>query len=168
VVLIRLSVAPAVAVRIGFGGDNHFDYGLLREAEGTVGGVARIAQLMQKLQQYGLADRTSFAMINVFGRTLKQRGLCGREHWANHSTAVLIGKPFHSGVIGGLAPGEGDFCALPINSQTGHGEVGGDIAVADSLAALGKTLGRGVGLPVELLDRSIPQGKIVRAALLKP
>jgi len=163
--LVRLGVAPVVAVRIGFGGDNHFDYGLKREVEGTVSGVAAIAALMHKLEQYGLADRTTFALINVFGRTLKKRGLCGREHWANHSTGVLIGKPFRPGVIGGLAPGEGDFCALPIDSQSGRGDAAGDIPVAESLAALGKTLGRAVGLPAALTDESIEKGKVVRAAL---
>jgi hypothetical protein len=168
VVLLRLAVAPVVTVRIGFGGDNHFDYGLKREVEGTVSGVARIAQLMQKLQQYGLADRVTFAMINVFGRTLKKRGIAGREHWPAHSTAVLIGKGVRSGVVGGLTAGEGDFCALPIDSQSGRGDAAGDIAAADSLAALGKTLGRAVGLPQALLDQRIAAGKVVRGALVKP
>lgn len=168
VVLLRLSVAPVIALRIGFGGDNHFDYGLLREVEGTVSGVQRIAMLMQKLGQYGLSDRVTFALINVFGRTLKKRGVCGREHWPSHSTAIFIGKGFRGGVIGGLAPGEGDFCALPISSQSGRGDASGDISAAESLAALGKTLGRGLGMPVGLLDQHIPQGKIVRAALVKP
>jgi hypothetical protein len=167
-VLVRLAVSPVIAVRIGFGGDNHFDYGLKRETEGTVSGVARIAQLMQKLGQYGLADRVTFAAINVFGRTLKKRGIAGREHWANHSTAVLIGKGFRGGVIGGVSPGEGDVCALPINSQSGGGEPSGDIPVAESLASLGKTLARGMGLPPAVIDKSIPQGKIVRSVLVKP
>lgn len=166
--MVRLGVAPVVAVRLGFGGDNHFDYGLASETEGTVNGVANIARLMQKLAQYGLADRVTFALINVFGRTLKKRGLCGREHWPNHSTAVLIGKPFRAGVIGGLAPSEGDFSALPIDSQTGQGSAAGDIPVAESLAALGKTLGRAMGLPAELLNQGIAQGKIVRSALIRP
>lgn len=168
VVLLRLAVAPVITVRIGFGGDNHFDYGLTREVEGTVSGVQRIGQLMQRLAQYGLADRVTFALINVFGRTLKKRGLAGREHWPSHSTAVLIGKGLRAGVVGGLAPGEGDFCALPIDSNSGRGDAAGDIAVADSLAALGKTLGRAVGLPQTLLDQRIAPGKVVRGALIKP
>ncbi len=168
VALLRLNVAPVIAIRIGFGGDNHFDHGLLHEVEGTVSGVAHIATLMQKLEQYGLFDRVSFAMLNVFGRTLKKRGLRGREHWANHSTAVLIGKGFKAGVIGGLQPGEGDFCALPIDAQSGRGTLTGDIAPMESLASLGKTLGRGVGISAEVLNQRIPHGKIVRAALSRP
>ena len=73
-----------------------------------------------------------------------------------------------AGVVGGLEPREGDFFALPIDSQSGRGDPAGDIAAADSLASLGKTLGRAVGLPQALLDQRIARGKIVRGALVNP
>lgn len=168
VALLRMNVSPVVTLRIAFGGDNHFDYGLLKESAGTVAGVQQVALLMQKLAQYGLSDRTSFALLNVFGRTLRKRGIAGREHWAHHHTGLLIGKPFRGGVIGGITAGEGDFCALPIDSQTGRGVTGGDIPPAESLVAFGHTLARGVGLPPAVLSQSFPAGKVVRAALSKP
>lgn len=168
VALLRMNTSPVVALRVPFGGDNHFDYGLLRETSGTVAGVAQIALLMQKLTQYGLVDRTTFAMLNTFGRTLKKRGYAGREHWAHHHTGVLIGRPFRGGVIGGLAPGEGDFCALPIDSQTGRGDPSGDIAAADTLVAFGRTLARGVGMPDDVATQVLPPGRWVRAALQRP
>lgn len=168
VALLRMNVTPVVTLRISFGGDNHFDYGLQKEAAGTVAGVGQVALLMQKLSQYGLADRTSFALLNAFGRTLRKRGIAGREHWAHHHTGLLVGKPFRGSVVGGIAPGEGDFCALPIDSQSGRGAADGDIPANESLAAFARTLARGVGLPEALLATTLPPGKFVRAALSKP
>jgi hypothetical protein len=168
VALLRMNVAPVVTLRIPFGGDNHFDYGLQKETAGTVAGVQQVALLMQKLAQYGLADRVSFALLNVFGRTLRKRGIAGREHWAHHHTGLLIGKPFRGGVIGGIGPGEGDFCALPIDSQTGRADGSGDIPASESLIAFARTLARGVGLPEAVVSQSFPAGKLVRAALSKP
>jgi hypothetical protein len=79
---------------------------------------------------------------------------------------VLIGKPIRPGVIGGLEPAAGDYYASPIDSKTGRGVTGGgDIPFADTLAAMGKTLGAAVGLPRAALDTEISQGKVVEAAL---
>lgn len=165
--LVRLGAAPVVCISIPFGGDNHFDYEFQAEAEQTVTGVAHIAKLVQKLADYGLRDRASFALLNVFGRTLRRHGRAGRDHWAGHHTAVLIGKPFAAGVIGGLAPRDDDFGATPICARTGTAARQGTDAIpfAETLPALGKTLGRGLGLPPALLDAAIPSGRIVRAAL---
>lgn len=168
VALLRMNVAPVVTLKIAFGGDNHFDYGLQRETAGTLAGVQQLALLMNKLSQYGMADRTSFAMLNPFGRTLRKRGVAGREHWAHHHTGLLIGRSFRGGVIGGVGPGEGDFCALPIDSQSGRGDEHGDVAVADSLAAYARTLLRGVGVPEGQVAVLVPTGKVIRAALMKP
>lgn len=166
IALIRLAVSPVVAVRLDFGGDNHFDHGLVIEAAGTVNGVGQLGVLMSKLAQVGLADRVSFAMVNVFGRTLSKRGMRGRDHWPSHATAVLIGKRFRAGVVGGLTPQSGDYAALPIDSQSGRGDPNGDIPLTDTLAALGKTLARGLGLPQDLVEQSISSGKIVKSAVV--
>lgn len=163
--LIRLNVAPVVAISIPFGGDNHFDNDLATEAKQTLAGVAYVRDLMRRLATYGLEDRVSFAMMNVFGRTLLRNGRNGRDHWDSHHATVLIGRPFRGGVIGGLTPHIGDYRALGIDSRTGAGTDAGDIPFAETLASLGKTLGRGLGLPETLLDESVPQGRIVRAAL---
>ena len=166
--LIRLNAAPVVVISIPFGGDNHFDYEFAEESAGTVSGVGHIAALQRKLGDYGLADRVSFALLNVFGRTLQRHGRAGRDHWAAHSTAVLIGKSFAAGVIGGLAPYEDDFAATPICVRTGVVTAATDASAVpyeETLPALAKTLGRGLGLPQTILDQSITLGRTVSAAL---
>lgn len=164
-VLIRLNVAPVLAMNIGFGGDNHFDHGLRAEAEQTVQGVAHIAALQRRLAAYGLADRVTFAMINVFGRTLKRHGNNGRDHWARHHTTVLIGAPFRGGVVGGLEPHGDDYAAQALDSRSGRGDRDGDIPFAETLAAMGRTLGRGLGVPEAVLASSFRGGKVVGSAL---
>jgi hypothetical protein len=165
--LVKMRVSPVVAIKIEFGGDNHTDADLMaKEVPESEIGVQRIASLMSTLQGYGLADQTTFALYNVFGRTLKKLGVQGRDHWASHHTSVLIGKPIRGGVIGGLEPKAGDYYATPIDSKTGRGVAGGgDIAFNDTLAAMGKTLGAAVGLSREALGTEISQGKIVESAL---
>lgn len=166
--LVRLGAAPVVCLSIPFGGDNHFDYEFRAECEQTVSGVAHLAALMQKLADYGLRDRASFALLNVFGRTLRRHGRAGRDHWAEHHTAVVIGRPFAPAVIGGVEPYGDDFAAAPICARTGapaKAAAPEAIARAATLPALGKTLGRGLGLPQALLDTAIPSGQVVRAAL---
>jgi hypothetical protein len=165
--LVKMRVSPVVAIHIEFGGDNHTDADLMtKEVPETETGVQRIGALMATLQSYGLQDQTTFAMYNVFGRTLKKLGTQGRDHWASHHTTVMIGQPIRPGVIGGLEPAAGDYYASPIDSKTGKGITGGgDIPFNDTLAAMGKTLGAAVGLPRDALDTEISQGKVVEAAL---
>jgi uncharacterized protein (DUF1501 family) len=164
--LIKMNVAPVIAIKIDFGGDNHSDVGLVREADQHATGVQAIAKLQQLLQTLGIGDSTTFALFNVFGRTLKKLGQNGRDHWASHHATVMIGKSIRPGVVGGLEPKAGDYYCLPIDSASGRGVAGGDIAFADTLASMGKTLGAAVGLPAAMLDTEIASGKIVRGALV--
>jgi uncharacterized protein (DUF1501 family) len=164
--LIKMNVAPVVAVNIPFGGDNHGDPDLARETTETVSGVQRITQLMDKLKEYGIEDRVTFLMLNVFGRTLKKLGTAGRDHWASHHCAVLIGKGVRPGVVGGLEPKSGDYVALPIDSATGKGDAGGDVPFQETLSALGKTAGAALGVPEDALAQNISLGKVVRGALV--
>jgi hypothetical protein len=164
--LVKMNVAPVVAIRIDFGGDNHSDEGLAREVAQHATGVPLIAKLMESLQGYGLQDRVTFALLNVFGRTLKKLGLRGRDHWASHHATVLIGKPIRAGVVGGLEPKAGDYYCTPIHSESGRGTPDGDVAFVDTLGAMGKTLGAAVGVPTAKLDVEINRGKVVRGALV--
>lgn len=167
-VLVKMNVAPVIAIHIEFGGDNHADPDLMNaEVPQSEIGVQRIAGLMAQLQGYGLEDKTTFAMMNVFGRTLIKLGLAGRDHWASHHATVMIGKGIRAGVVGGLEPKAGDYYATPIDSSTGRAAPGGggDIAFADTLGAMGKTLGVAVGVARGVLDQQISQGKPVAAAL---
>ena len=162
VALIRMNVTPVVAIHIPFGGDNHTDNALTNEANQTISGVATIGSLMQQLGDAGLADKTTFMTLNVFGRTLGPKHTNGRDHNGNHQVSVVIGKPIKPGIVGGVGPLGSDYGALAINSSSGKGGAGGDIAAADSLAAFGKTMLAAVGADAEA---SIVGGKVVTGAL---
>jgi hypothetical protein len=166
-VLMKMNVSPVVAIHIEFGGDNHTDADLMKsEVPQHQTGVQRITSLMTTLQSYGLQDQVTFAMYNVFGRTLKKLNLAGRDHWASHHATVMIGKGVRPGVVGGLMPQAGDYYATGIDSKSGKPVPGaGDVPFAETLAAMGKTLGAAVGVPASLLDAQIAQGKIVTGAL---
>jgi hypothetical protein len=168
ITLIRMRVAPVMVVNIPFGGDNHADPDLMRsEVPQTEAGVAAIGQLMDQLSMLGLSDQVTFALWNVFGRTLVKKGLSGRDHWGSHHVSLMIGKGFRGGVIGGITPQAGDYAAMPIDAKSGRGMTSGaDIAFNDTLGAMGKTLGAGLGISQDLLDTSISSGKVVTAALL--
>ena len=102
--------------------------------------------------------------------TLRKLGTAGRDHWGSHHVTVVIGKPFKAGVIGGVelkgtTPTSQEWYATPINSTTGASDSAGDITVNDSLAAVGKTIGKGVGVPESELGTSIMMGKVISAAL---
>lgn len=166
-VLIKMKVAPVIVMQIPFGGDNHDDPDFARETRDTVSGVATIAALMAKLKELDLHDQVTFAMFNVFGRSLAQgKEGGGRSHWSNHHTTVMIGKNVKAGVTGGLVPKGLDLAASAIDSNTGAASDSGDIAPDDSLASMAKTLGRALEVPQAALDESITGGKTVRGAVL--
>jgi Protein of unknown function (DUF1501) len=168
ITLVRMNVSPVIVISIPFGGDNHSDPDLLRaEVPQTETGVQRIGALMTALQQNNLQDQVTFAMYNVFGRTLVKKGTTGRDHWASHHTTVMIGKGIRPGVTGGLEPKAGDYYATPIDSKTGKSAPGaGDVPFAETLGAMGKTLGAALGVSGDVLDQNISQGKIVTGALV--
>jgi hypothetical protein len=164
--LIRLNVTPVVSVTLPFGSDNHTDDGLVTEASQHVQGTAAISQLMTLLQSNGLQDRVTFAVMNVFGRTLARKGMTGRDHWPRHAVSLLIGSGVKPGVVGGLAALDDDFTSVGIDSVTGRGvSGGGDIPYEESLSAVGKTIGAAVGVPRSVLDASIKGGKVITAAV---
>jgi hypothetical protein len=164
--LIKMNVSPVITIRIPFGGDNHVDPDLARsEAPQHEAGVRQIAQLWATLQAAGLQDRVTFAAYNVFGRTLKKKGITGRDHWGSHHATVLMGKNVRAGVAGGLEPKANDYYATSIDSKTGA-PGGADIPFGETLAAMAKTLGAAVGVPPATLDRYISGGKVITGALL--
>ncbi|MBF5043535.1 DUF1501 domain-containing protein [Aggregicoccus sp. 17bor-14] len=163
--LIKMNVSPVVSVHISFGGDNHTDANLQGEATRTISGVASIASLYARLTELGLQDQVTFAAMNVFGRTLKKKGTAGRDHWSNHHCTVMIGKGLKGSVVGGLKPMSGDYGAMAIDSRTGAGQDGADIAFGDTLGAVGKTLGTALGVSAAAVDENISTGKVVGAAL---
>jgi hypothetical protein len=163
--LIQMNVTSVVAIHIPFGGDNHHDTALATEAAQTVSGVGSIGSLMSQLQMVGLQDQVSFLSLNVFGRTIGPSNTDGRQHNPNHQVSIAIGKPFKGGVIGGVAPVMNDYGALPIDSKTGQGRAGADIAVVDSLASFGQTVLAAVGVDAGTIAANIPTGQVISAAL---
>lgn len=167
-VLLRMNVAPVVTMSYSWGGDNHSDNGLAAETTETLASVAAIADLYNRLRAFGLQDRVTFVAQNVFGRTLSRKvrsDANGRDHHGNHHCSVMIGSRIRGSVIGGLELRGIEYEGQDVSSQTGQGGAGGDIAFADTLGAVGKTLGVAVGVNQSVLDVEITQGKVVRAAL---
>lgn len=165
ITLVQMKVTPVIAIHIPFGGDNHRDVGLQAETTQTVAGVASIASLMAQLASAGLEDQVTFASLNVFGRTLGPGNTDGRQHNQNHQVSITIGKPFRGGVIGGIAPVASDYGAVAIDSATGKGGSGGDVAPANSLAAFGQTMLAAVGVSPATIATQITSGKVIAGAL---
>ena len=165
VTLIQMNVTPVVAVHIPFGGDNHRDVGLQAETAQTVAGVATIAALMAQLASAGLSDRVTFMSLNVFGRTLGPGSEDGRSHNPNHQVSITIGKPFLGGVVGGVAPVQGDYGALPIDSRSGKGSMSGDIQAVSSLPSFGRTVLGALGVDAATIATDIRTGTVISGAL---
>jgi hypothetical protein len=165
IVLIQMNVTPVIAIHIPFGGDNHADNLLTTESKQTVSGVASIAALLAQLQAANLQDKVSFVSLNVFGRTIGAGNTDGRQHNQNHQVSLTIGKPFKGGIVGGVAPVGTDYGATAIDSTSGAGKTGGDIAPTDTLASFGKTVLAAVGVDQGSIDSAITFGKVVKGAL---
>ena len=92
VALIQMNVTPASVIFIPFGGDNHSDANLARESAQHVSSCAAIASLWQKLAAAKLDQKTTFVLMNVFGRTLNRPQRMGRDHLGSHHCTVISGK----------------------------------------------------------------------------
>jgi hypothetical protein len=170
--LISANVTPVVTIHLGFGGDNHTDTDLATEAAQHVTGVQGIQLVMNALASLGLSDKVTFATLNVFGRNLsgiaKVTARTGRDHFGNHSVAVLIGKNIAPGVVGGVMPLQTGHGAADIDSATGAGKSGGDIPAAQTHVSMARTLGAALGIPSSALSGDFSAsagGKVVPAAL---
>ena len=163
-ILLAMNVTSAVMVDYPFGGDNHFDEGLAKEAAETAAGVGAIQGLFDELQAFALQDHVVFATMNTFGRTLAAKGSSGRDHNANHDCMVMVGAGVRGSVIGGIQPFGQDYGAQDIDSTTGEGGTG-DIPRLETHPSAAKTLGAALGLPDEDVDREVTTGKPVAAAL---
>ena len=140
-------------------------------------GAAGIQAVMDALAMMNLSDKVTFATLNVFGRNLngldKVMSRGGRDHYGNHSVAVMIGKNIVPGVVGGVVPvsdfgSNGALGASDIDSASGAGVPGGDIPRLETHVAMARTLGAALGIPASVLDPSFVQdagGKVVAAAL---
>ena len=103
--------------------------------------------------------------LNVFGRTLKKKGMGGRDHNSGHHCMVLIGNGLSGGVVGGVKKNNSgkEYVAQAIDSATGG--VDGDIPYEETLGAMGKTVAAAVGIERDRIDEMIEGGKVVESAL---
>jgi hypothetical protein len=167
-ILFQMKVTPVVVVHVAFGGDNHGDPNLAGEVAGHQTGVASIATMMQELTAANLQDQVTFAMMNVFGRTMiASKNTNGRGHNDTHHVSVLIGPKIKGGVIGGVAqPKAGaGYAALPIVSATGAGSTSGDVPFNATFGAMGQTLATAVGLSPATIAANVLAGTVIEAAL---
>lgn len=164
IALFKLNVTPVVTITMPFGGDNHTDEDFTREKDQTVASVEALKYMWTKLSDYGLADRVTFANLNVFGRTIL-RADGGRSHNQEHHVMVITSRRLKGGVYGGLARNASDFGATAIDSASGASRPSADIPVEETLQAAAKTMAAAVGVSTERVDTRITGGKIIRAAM---
>ena len=167
-ILFQMKVTPAVVVHIDFGGDNHSDPNLTGEVQGHQSGIATLSKMMDALSAAKLQDQVTFAMMNVFGRTMQAKDVAnGRQHNDGHHVMLMIGAGIKSSVIGGVAqPAAGkEYQAMRIDSATGKGSASGDIEFGATFGAMGQTLAAAVGIPSATIQSNVLTGKPIAAAL---
>jgi hypothetical protein len=161
VALAKLRIAPVITLHVPFGGDNHKDPGLAIEAEETIAGVAHLAKVWERLGAQNLKADVTFAMLNMFGRTLDSHD--GRSHNPEHNVLVMFGPGVRGGVGGGL---DEKLHASDIDPATGAAKAGAAIAASDSAAAAGATLMVATGVTREKAALRIPTGKPIDALVV--
>jgi hypothetical protein len=167
-ILFQMKVTPAVVVHIDFGGDNHGDTGLAGEIAGHTSGIATLSKMMAALSASSLSEQVTFAMMNVFGRTMVASDVAnGRQHNDGHHVTLMIGPKLKASVIGGVAPrtSGGEYAATAIDSKTGLGSASGDVSFENTFGAMGKTLAAAVGLPSDVIESNVLTGSVIQSAL---
>lgn len=165
-VLAAMNITPVLTVHGEFGGDNHNDTDLVREATQTVAGVARMGRLVTELDSLRregvLRHEVIVSTLNVFGRTLRKKGTAGRDHNRGHHVTVMMGDVFRGSVIGGIERSGNDYVCRSIDPVSGA--PGGSIPYEATLGAMAKTLALGLGLPQDEVDEFVELGRPVEAA----
>jgi hypothetical protein len=156
--LIALNATPVIKLELDFGGDNHFDTVLDEEVTKTTSATANINLLWNELKKYNVQDKTTFGLINVFGRTLANRG-GGRTHNGDHNVMVAFGSKINGGVTGGL---DANLKASGINSANGS-MTAPDITADETHHSAGKSLLSAVGVSSERIAARIVSGKVVNS-----
>lgn len=164
--LLALNVTPAVTVRLSFGGDNHNDANLAKEVSQHESSIATINLLYDALKSYNIHNRTTFAALNVFGRTPKTNDKGGRDHHGNSSVMFSFGPDIKGGVTGGLELDERTKrpYAQGINSTTGKTD-NPDINANVTLHSAAKSLLVASGVEASKIDKLVLDGKVVKSFL---
>jgi uncharacterized protein (DUF1501 family) len=168
-VLAAMNIAPVITIHLDFGRDNHNDTDFETEAEKHLESIPMLELLMTELDalkaEGHLKNDVLVGTLNVFGRTLKKKGMGGRDHHSGHHVMVLMGEGIKGGIVGGVEPNAAgtEYISTSIDSTTGA--KGGDIPFEESLGAAGKTLGYALGVPEARLDEMIEGGKVVKSII---
>ena len=162
VALAQLNIAPVITIKIPFGGDNHQDSDLSREAEETTSGVGHIRELWSLLGSANHRSRVSFAMLNVFGRNFDRNSQGGRNHNRYHGVMVAFGPNIRGGVYGGV---NSEGRAMNIDPMTGEARERGGISSELALEAAGTSLARSMGYTEEQVSERIQGGQLIQAFL---
>ncbi|MEO1273013.1 MAG: DUF1501 domain-containing protein, partial [Myxococcota bacterium] len=122
------------------------------EVTQTIAGVEAIRRLWEELSNRGLHDRVTFAILNVFGRTLQRGSSGGRGHYGDDHAMVMFGPHVRPGLLGQLidtGSNKRPFKAGPIE----------DVPIEETLATAGKTLARATGVPDDIIETRIVGGR---------
>jgi hypothetical protein len=160
VALAKLNVAPVITIHLPFGSDNHKDLGLVEEAEESVASIKLLSDLWTRLAAQGLTDSVTFALFNIFGRTLAATN--GRSHNPDHNVLVMFGPNVKGGVAGGL---DEELRASAFDPASGEASPDGLVTPTDSAAAAGATLMRATGVDPARVAARIPSGTTISALL---
>jgi hypothetical protein len=165
--MIAAKAAPVAVVDIDFGGDNHQDSDLSVETQALRSATASLSSFWGRLKALGVQDQTTFALQNVFGRTLQKKTGGGRDHNSEHAVMLMFGPNVKAGVTGDMTPlaDKRGASATGINSVTGR-SVDADVPKNGTLASAGKTLMRACGIAEERVEPRISSGKIIRSAVV--
>lgn len=163
--LFLMNLAPAVTVKVDFGGDNHGDGNLTDERDEHVESFALLRDFFDDLDASPLRDRVVVSNLDVFGRRLERNNGGGRDHNLNHHVMLISGAGVSPGIIGAVAPSGNDFGATAIDSVTGEGYEGADIPESETLEAASKTLATVCGVAPEAVERRIEGGKVLQSVV---
>ena len=81
------------------------------------------------------------------------------------SIKALIGKPFKGMVASGVAPVQGDYGCVDVDSTTGAASPGGDIKAVDTMTSFAKTVMTAFGGDSGTIDQQITGGSVVKSML---
>jgi len=172
VAVLASGTAPAVVFGIDFGGDTHVDRGYANEIRALGTGTASISALHNRLRAMNLGDRTTYAQMNVFGRTLAykpdfdRQNREGRDHNRGHSVMVMSGPKVRAGVTGSIIPERGRMGGEASGINSGNGTASNpDITQEQTLPSAAKTLMKACGLDDSEISGRIDSGKVVRSAI---
>ncbi|MFK7824366.1 MAG: DUF1501 domain-containing protein [Oligoflexales bacterium] len=170
VIVMAAGASSVATIHIPFGGDNHDDQGLTKEANQLSSGCQQLESLWNLMKQYNIHTTTTFAMQGVFGRTfgLKNGAKNGRDHHGGASTTLIQGPNVKGGLSGGLIPISGKKAAetTGINSKTGQATNSGDIPKNETLAAACRTVLKVCGASESELEERVRGGKLIESAIL--